>query len=429
MAKLLPKVWRTQNLESAWRAIRSNGRSSLSPQTRSEIEEFDACSSQQIVRIQERLRKNRFVFQSARGAKIKKQGKPGAFRPLVIAKVESRVVQRAIHNVLIDQQGIKNIVDTPYSFGGVKKHEGQVLAAVPGAIQALLDEIGVGATFVIRSDIKAFFTKIPKSQVMSTISDILADDSFVNFLHEAIKVDLENSEELGTDLFAFPVDDLGVAQGSSLSPLLGNIYLADFDRKMNELKGVKCLRYIDDFIILGKDKPTCLRAFKSAVTLLEEKGLEISPDKTQMRAVSAGFEFLGIEITPGFIRPSKTARARLLALASDAYKASLESFRKCRLGADPLPDRSLARTLTRVNGIVYGWGMHYFFCNDSTVVKQLDLELEKLLDSYLAGFKREAAQVGKLLRAKFLGVSPLSVATRKPFVYPKKYKSDATGTS
>jgi hypothetical protein len=73
--------------------------------------------------------------------------------------------------------------------------------------------------------------------------------------------------------------------------------------------------------------------------------------------------------------------------------------------------------------------MHYFFCNDSTVVKQLDLELEKLLDSYLAGFKREAAQVGKLLRAKFLGVSPLSVATRKPFVYPKKYKSDATGTS
>jgi retron-type reverse transcriptase len=409
MAKLLPKVWRTQNLESAWRAIRSNGRSSLSPQTRSEIEEFDACSSQQIVRIQERLRKNRFVFQSARGAKIKKQGKPGAFRPLVIAKVESRVVQRAIHNVLIDQ--------------------GQVLAAVPGAIQALLDEIGVGATFVIRSDIKAFFTKIPKSQVMSTISDILADDSFVNFLHEAIKVDLENSEELGTDLFAFPVDDLGVAQGSSLSPLLGNIYLADFDRKMNELKGVKCLRYIDDFIILGKDKPTCLRAFKSAVTLLEEKGLEISPDKTQMRAVSAGFEFLGIEITPGFIRPSKTARARLLALASDAYKASLESFRKCRLGADPLPDRSLARTLTRVNGIVYGWGMHYFFCNDSTVVKQLDLELEKLLDSYLAGFKREAAQVGKLLRAKFLGVSPLSVATRKPFVYPKKYKSDATGTS
>ncbi|WP_458726016.1 reverse transcriptase domain-containing protein [Pseudomonas gregormendelii] len=58
----------------------------------------------------------------------------------------------------------------------------------------------------------------------------------------------------------------GVAQGSPLSPLIANLYLHDFDKTINDGE-VTCLRYIDDFLILGKDMGCVDRAFSKAQEL------------------------------------------------------------------------------------------------------------------------------------------------------------------
>src|SRR5258706_109174 len=79
----------------------------------------------------------------ARGVRIPKDKKDkSSFRPLVVAKVESRIVQRAIHDVLVSVPAIQTFVRTPYSFGGIKKHYDDDIAAVPAAIRAVLDAIG-----------------------------------------------------------------------------------------------------------------------------------------------------------------------------------------------------------------------------------------------------------------------------------------------
>ena len=70
---------------------------------------------------------------------------------------------------------------------------------------------------------------------------------------EAIDVELSNMAQLRDKAVDFPIENIGVAQGNSLSPLLGNIILADFDRVMNE-GDCRCVRYIDDFIILAPSK-------------------------------------------------------------------------------------------------------------------------------------------------------------------------------
>ena len=67
---------------------------------------------------------------------------------------------------------------------------------------------------------------------------------------QAIHVELSNLAALREHADRFPTEDIGVAQGSALSPLLGNIILADFDQRMNDGE-CRCLRYIDDFIVLG----------------------------------------------------------------------------------------------------------------------------------------------------------------------------------
>ena len=70
---------------------------------------------------------------------------------------------------------------------------------------------------------------------------------------------------------AFPIGDIGVAQGNSLSPLLGNIILHSFDRAMNE-GDCRCVRYIDDFIILAPTRKAALARMQKAPAIFKVTG-------------------------------------------------------------------------------------------------------------------------------------------------------------
>ena len=84
----------------------------------------------------------------------------------------------------------------------------------------------------------------------------------------------------------FPIGVEGVAQGSPLSRLIANLYLHDFDKVMNDAE-VTCLRYIDDFLILGKDMGSVDRAFSKALTELKKLSLEAyRPSATSDKASS-----------------------------------------------------------------------------------------------------------------------------------------------
>ena len=86
--------------------------------------------------------------------------------------------------------------------------------------------------------------------------------------------------------------------------MLGNLFLYDFDSKLNLRPDVRCIRYIDDFIILAPTKELAENTFAKAKAMLERLGMCVSPDtnKTQRAAIETGFEFLGIDLSNGFIR-------------------------------------------------------------------------------------------------------------------------------
>lgn len=79
----------------------------------------------------------------------------------------------------------------------------------------------------------------------------MEDQEFLELFTKAIAVELANMAQLREHAKAFPIEDIGVAQGNSLSPLLGNLFLYDFDQEFNKRPAVRCIRYIDDFIILA----------------------------------------------------------------------------------------------------------------------------------------------------------------------------------
>ena len=90
----------------------------------------------------------------------------------------------------------------------------------------------------------------------------------------------------------------GSPQGGNLSPMLANIYLNEFDQEFLK-RGVPCIRYADDIVLLAKSKRASERLLESSTKYLEEK-LKLTVNREKSRTVSVfairNFKFLGFAL-------------------------------------------------------------------------------------------------------------------------------------
>jgi hypothetical protein len=287
-------------------------------------------------------------------------------------------VQRTILDVLQEQEWVKSYLLNPTSFGGLKGRG--VADAVAAAYKAIAD----GGEYYVRSDISGFFTKIPRPKVVARLAKQTGDADFNVLLDHATEVELGNLAAIAENADLFPTYELGVAQGCCLSPLMGNLLLHRFDALLNG-RGITCLRYIDDFLIIGPSKKSVLAAFANAQAELAKLGMTAydpssSPEKADSGESKNGIVFLGVDVRPGLLTPSRKSRRRLIASVTDLLNTSAEAF-----GSPKKAIRSklsYARTLIEVALVVKSWGGSYSFSNDLVTLESMDLEINALLGSY-----------------------------------------------
>jgi hypothetical protein len=154
--------------------------------------------------------------------------------------------------------------------------------------------------------------------------------------------------------------------------------------------------------------------------MLEKLGMSISPDKTQRAAIEEGFEFLGIDLSNGFIRPCKKAQERVLASIESTLTQSREAFRAHRRTGELEDTLSLLESLEKVRGVMQGWGKHYRFCNDSRCFEHLDQRVLALIRNYLAVYREERDKADDAGRWRLLGIESLAQIKREPFTWPKR---------
>ena len=80
--------------------------------------------------------------------------------------------------------------------------------------------------------------------------------------------------------------------------MLSNIYLNEFDQEFLK-RGVPCIRYADDIVLLAKSKRASERLLESGTRYLEEKlKLTVNRDKSRTMSVFAirNFKFLGFAL-------------------------------------------------------------------------------------------------------------------------------------
>ncbi len=209
--------------------------------------------------------------------------------------------------------------------------------------------------WILDADIKGAFDNVSHAKLIELLAHFPARKEVRKWLKAGV---LEEG--------LFSNTDRGTPQGGVISPLLANIALHGMEsilgvtyRRMSGYTKTSSkrviIRYADDFVVFTEkreDAETCQTILND---WLGERGLEISTEKTSIRHIRKGFDFLGFNI-----REYTERGADKPILLIKPSKESVASFRK-RLREEwkMLNGKTIAQVVRHLNPILRGWGNYY----------------------------------------------------------------------
>ena len=256
-------------LETAYRRIRKTAAVGVDGVTK---EEYGQELESNLLDLHGRLKSKRYRHQPIRRVHIAKDG--GRTRPIGISALEDKVVQGAVRDVLeaIYEQ---DFLDCSYGFRpGRNAHD---------AIRTLDKAVYQGrVNWILEADIQSFFDSLDRTKLKEMLQVRVADGSLMRIIGKLLRVGVLDGADYSSP-------DLGTAQGSILSPLLGNVYLhyvldAWFVQTVQPLLGGRAalVRYADDFVIGFERRDDAERVMAWLHDRMASYGLTLHPDKTRL---------------------------------------------------------------------------------------------------------------------------------------------------
>lgn len=297
------------------------------------VEQYGQRLEENLAELHARLKAGQYRHQPIRRVLIPKD--KGKTRPIGISSVEDKVVQGALREVL-EAVYEQDFLDCSHGFRPRRRaHD---------ALRALNREVRAGwVRFILEADIVSFFDRIDRAKLMAMLRERIADESLMRLVGKCLHVGVLDGEE-------YSEPDVGTAQGSVLSPLLGNIYLHNvldlwIERDVKPRLRGRCalVRYADDFVIAFETKDDAERVMGALHRRMEKYGLTLHPEKTRLLPFSppsgdddgkgsATFDLLGFTLywrrlrRGGWAMWCRTRRARI----SRAIKAAADWCRRHR---------------------------------------------------------------------------------------------------
>ena len=282
----------------------------------------------------------------------------GRLRPLGIPTVKDRVAQTTLKRIL---EPIFEKVFCDCSFG-FRSGRSQI-----DALNKIEEYREQGYTWVVDADIKGYFDNIDHDLLLEFIKERVTDgwvlDTVESWLTAGVMTDGE-----------FEPTNIGTPQGGSISPLLSNIYLHQFDKEMTE-RGYKVVRFADDFVVLSKSRKKAERALEVIKEITGEKlKLELHPEKTVITNFGEGFIFLGFEFIAWRYKRPKKKRIK-------GFKDDIREFTRRQ---QPFNVKFI---IHKVNEKVQDWGDYFGHGNVKTLFKRLDEWTRMRIRSFMEGKK------------------------------------------
>jgi len=300
----------------------------------------------------------------------------GGVRLLGVPTVVDRMVQQAINQVL---QPVFEPTFSDNSYGFRPGRNAQQ------AMKKAMMYYEQGYTQVVDIDLAKYFDTVNHDILMEMVSREVEDKAVVKLIRKFLK------SGVMADGLLSPTEE-GTPQGGNLSPLLSNIYLAEFDR-MLESRGHKFVRYADDCNIYVQSRRAADRVMESCTKYLEGKlKLKVNREKSKTGSPTR-LKFLGFSL----YKTGKKTGIR-------PHENSLERFKdRIRKLTSRKQARSMEEILWRLKLYTRGWLGYYAIADMKSRMDALNQWVRRRLRQILwKQWKRIGAKHDNLVR---LGVN------------------------
>jgi RNA-directed DNA polymerase len=307
----------------------------------------------------------------------------GGKRPLGICIIRDRVVQMLL-KMLIEPIAESDFLECSYGFRLSRR---------------TMDCIGICRRYIQRSskffyvvegDIRGCFDEIRHDKLMTILQQRIADRQILQLMERFLKAGILE----GT---WYQASEIGVPQGSVVSPLLANLYLHQFDlwwwqnygilttrektkRRSSGEANCRLIRFADDWLLLSngtRQQAEDLRE-EARQYLWSELGLELNLAKTKVTHAADGFEFVGFHLQ--WLTPSKRKpwlRAKPTANNIKRFKAKIRQMTQGQQIGDPLSK------IHALNRVLRGWILYYRHANVKDIAHTLDWWVYRRLTHWL----------------------------------------------
>ena len=270
----------------------------------------------------------------------------GRQRPLAVAALEDKIVQRAVAT-LLNAIYEEDFLGFSYGFRpGRGAHD---------AMDALC--VGIGSlkvSYILDADIRSFFDEIDQDWLIRFLEHRIGDRRIIRLIQKWLRAGVLEDGVVS-------VSDRGTGQGSVISPLLANVYLhyaldlwAERWRRHKATGDMIIVRYADDFIVGFQHHADAQCFLDEMRERLGKFALSLHPEKTRLiefgrfaaeRRKRRGlgkpetFTFLGFTFICGTTRSGKFQLQRKT--RADRMRAKLQEIKQKlrRRMHQPIPDQ------------------------------------------------------------------------------------------
>ncbi|MEW1722557.1 group II intron reverse transcriptase/maturase [Streptomyces sp. NPDC093109] len=220
--------------------------------------------------------------------------------------------------------------------------------------------------WVLDADLASAFDRIDHSHLMASIGNFPGKGMIQRWLKAGV---LENGRIAHTDE--------GTPQGGVISPLLLNVALNGmeqaagcvYDSRGSAAKGTPVLvRYADDFVVISETEEGAHQARRKLAEWLHPRGLHFNEEKTKVRHLSEGFNFLGFTIR----RYPENKRGQAATLVTPSKEAAVRARARIRDEIKKLHGANAAALISALNPYIRGWSTYYRGASSSETFAELD---------------------------------------------------------